>query len=874
MMGILKRLFPAKTRRASANPDVLRNAFRARYHHFKLLLNANNRALEVMAEIEEALQGSRPFGMPYVLSRCTSVSTSVWQIVQNLNELAPGGEYEELYEKFKEIQKRINPFVQRKTSSKEGPLVIPLADVDMDAADLVGEKMANLGEIKNRIYSNVPDGFVITAKGYQRFMEHSDLQTEIDRKIQSTNIERLDQLYRLSAQIQQTIIAAPLPGDLESAIRENFRLLQAREGRRIRVAMRSSALGEDFRVTSFAGQYRSELNVSGDNLLQAYKEIVASKYGLTAMSYRFHRGIRDEDVDMCVGCMIMADAVSSGVMYSSNPLDIRDNRITINAVWGLPKPVVDGSAAADLFIISRGEPATITRKDIPFKEQKFTCYPEEGVCRLEAIAEEAQSPSISDEQAKELARLAVELEAYYGAPRDIEWAIQADGSVVVLQCRPLLQKATHDVSDLRLITEDQETGTVILQGGFKASPGVAAGPVHTVKRDMDAMQFPKGAVLVAAQSLPRWATLLSRAAAVIAEKGSVTGHFANVAREFEVPALIGVNGAMERLKQDQVVTLDADGLRVYEGRVEQLLGRRPGPKNLMLESPVFAALKGAAQHIVPLRLLDPDAPSFKPRHCRTFHDITRFCHEKAVHEMFRFGRDHHFLERSSKQLLCDVPMQWWILNLDDGFKEEVIGPHVRLENIVSVPMLAIWEGITRFPWEGPPAVDGRGFMSVMFEATRNPALVPGLRSRYADRNYFMVSKNFCSLNSRLGFHFSIVEALVSERSSENYIRFQFKGGAADDQRRQSRIMFIKGLLEEYGFRAEVRGDHLLAGIEDYEKDFMEDRLRILGYLTIHVRQLDMIMANGSRVNHYRAKFDTDIRTLISSDKKHPHLSPL
>ncbi len=816
-----------------------------------------------MAEIEEGLKGARPFGMAYVLARCTSASTNVWQIVRNLNELAPG-EYEELYEKFKEIQKKINPFVQRKTRLKGGPLVIPIADVDKDSADLVGEKMANLGEIKKMIHTNVPDGFVITAKGYQRFVEHSDLQGEIDRRIQSTNIERLDQLYRLSAQLQQTIIAAPLPEDLESAIKENFRLLEEREGQCIRVAMRSSALGEDLRATSFAGQYRSELNVSGDNLSQAYKEIVASKYGLTAMSYRFNRGIRDEDVDMCVGCMTMADAVSSGVMYSSNPIDIRDNRITINAVWGLPTPVVNGSAASDLFIITRDEPAVITRKDIPFKEQKFTCYPEEGVCRVESTAEEAQSPSISDEKAKELARLALGLEAYYGSPRDIEWAIQADGSIVVLQCRPLLRKATHDVPDL-MGAMDQEMGTVILQGGFKASPGVAAGPVYMIQRDMDAMQFPEGAVLVAAQSLPRWATLLSRAAAVITERGSVTGHFANVAREFEVPALIGVNGVMELLRKDQVVTVDADGLRVYEGRVEQLLGRREGPKNLMVESPVFAALKGAAQYIVPLRLLDPDAPSFKPKHCRTFHDITRFCHEKAVYEMFRFGSDHHFPERSSKQLLCDVPMQWWVLNLDDGFKEEATGPLVRLENIVSVPMLAIWRGITRFPWEGPPAVDGKGFMSVMFEATRNPALVPGLRSRYADRNYFMVSKNFCSLNSRLGFHFSIVEALVSERASENYVRFQFKGGAADDQRRQGRIELIKDLLEGYGFRAEVRGDHLLAGIENHEQHFMEARLEILGYLTIHVRQMDMIMANDARVNHYKEKFDRDIRTMISNN---------
>ncbi len=817
-----------------------------------------------MAEMEEALKGYRPFGMAFVLSRCTGVSTNVWQIVKNLNELAPGM-YEELHEKFKEIQKRINPFVQRKRLLREGPLVIPLEKADKDMADLVGDKIANLGEIKNRIQLRVPNGFVVTATGYQRFMEHSDLQAEIDRKIQSTDTERLDHLYALSAEIQQMIIRAPLPQDLESAILENYRLLEEHECKGVTVAMRSSALGEDYIRTSFAGQYRTELNVSSEDIFQAYKEIVASKYGLPGMTYRFNRGIRDEDIAMCVGCLMMVNAISSGVMYSSNPVEFRDNSIIINAVWGLPRIVVDGSSATDLFVISRGHPMEIVQKEIPFKEQKFVCYPEEGVCRLEMTAEDGQKASISDEQAKELARLAVRLEEFCGTPQDIEWAIQADGSIIVLQCRPLQQAEAHEFPKLQDMVH-RETDSAIIQGGSRASPGVAAGPVYMLKKDVDALRFPDRAVLVAAQSLPRWATLLGRAAAVITEKGSIAGHLANVAREFGVPALFGVKGAMDLLRNGQVVTVDADGLKVYEGHIEEALETKEGPKSFMLGSPVFEALKGASQHIIPLNLLDPDAPSFKPKYCETFHDITRFCHEKAVHEMFQFAKEHHFPERSSKQLLCEVPMQWRVLNLDDGFREQVDDRYVRLENIVSIPMLALWEGITAFPWEGPPPVDGRGFMSVMFDATRDTSLVTGVRSRYFNRNYFMISKNFCSLSSRLGFHFSIVEALVSDRVSENYVSFQYKGGGADDHRRHRRILFITDILEEHGFRVEVRGDHLLARMGNYEKAFMEDRLRIVGYLTIHTMQLDMIMANESRVSYYRSKMNEEVRTLIHSSQ--------
>ncbi|MBW2615237.1 MAG: pyruvate, water dikinase [Deltaproteobacteria bacterium] len=858
MIDMLKGLFQMKQDRESVNVEELRTAFQARYHQFKLLLNANNKALEIMAEMEEALGGGQPFGMNFVQARLTGVSTSVWQIIKHLNDLAPG-KYEALYGQFKEIQKKINQYVQRKSLGEEGPLVLPLDSVDKDMADQVGSKVANLGEIRNRIQLRVSNGFAITASAYQRFMEHNDLQAEIDRLIQATDVERLDQLFSLSANIQQLIIRSSLPEDLEVAINEQYRLLEEEDGKGINVAMRSSALGEDLAGITFAGQYRSELNVSSENIAQAYKEIVASKYGLPGMTYRLNRGIRDEDVVMCVGCMSMVDAVAGGVTYSANPVNIQDNSVLVNAVWGLPKSVVDGNTPSDLFVVSRGEPMTILEKDIPVKTHKYACYPDEGLCRIDITGDKSRQASLKDEQVLELAKLAVRLEAHYGGPQDIEWAVRADGSIVLLQCRPLEQKgATNQDRDSDMFNDLPP----LLRGGVTASPGVAAGPVFIVKKEIDTLKFPSGGVLVTAQSLPRWAMLLNRAAAVVTEQGSMAGHLANVAREFGVPALFGIKNAVQQLKNGQPVTVDADCQRIYEGRIDVLLERQKSPKNLMEGSPVYEALKGAGKHIIPLRLLDPYSPRFTPKNCRTFHDITRFCHEKVVDEMFRFGKEHRFPERSSKQLFCETPMKWWILNLDDGFSEEVEGKFVRLDNIVSIPMLALWEGIIAVPWEGPPPVDGKGFMSIMFQATTNTALNTGVRSEYAARNYFMISKNYCSLSSRLGFHFSTVEALVSDRSGENYINFQFKGGAADDLRKQKRVFFVGNILEEYGFRVEIKQDHLAARIEGHEKYFMIDRLKIVGYMTIHTRQIDIILFNHSKVNYYRTKITKDINEII------------
>jgi len=202
-VGVVERLtslFRKSPRPEPQSPDELRLAFRGRYHLFKLLLNANNKALDLMAEMEEALKGAWPFGMSFVRSRCTSVSTSVFQIVKNLTDLAPG-KYNALFPRFKEIQTKINPHLRPAEVSQGGALVRSLREVDKSMADQVGSKMASLAEIGRQVDFRIPAGFAITATGYGLFMDHSDLQAEIDRRIQSTNVGQLDQLFSLSASI-------------------------------------------------------------------------------------------------------------------------------------------------------------------------------------------------------------------------------------------------------------------------------------------------------------------------------------------------------------------------------------------------------------------------------------------------------------------------------------------------------------------------------------------------------------------------------------------------------------------------------------------------------------------------------------------------
>lgn len=863
----LSALFPAKASTVTPEDvETLRSAFKERYHSFKMLLGANNRALEIMSEIEQALQGHASFDMAFVRGKSTEVTINVHRMIQQMDRLAPG-KYAGLSPRYLDIRESIEGILAVRRPDTEHLLVVDFDAVGEDMAPLVGSKMAGLCDIRNRLGFSVPEGFVVTTYAFDRFFSETGIQTEINRRFQTADPKDVENLHALCSEIQQFILRTPLPGELAEAITSACDRLAERGGGTLPLAFRSSAVGEDAIHSSFAGQYHSELNVDPEHAGYAYKTVVASKYTPQAVIYRMNRGFRDEDIPMAVGCLVMVDAAAGGVAYSRNPVDAADDTVHINAVHGLPKAVVDGSTPCDLFVVSKTDPPRVVRREIAAKTTRYSPNVDEGVDRIQVDDPTAESPAIEEAHQTAIAGIAATLESHYGLPQDIEWVIDRTGSIVLLQCRPLPRAMTEESSQqdsLDFPDTGEDDADLIVAGGVTASPGAAWGEVYVAAKQADTLRFPKGAVLVVHQALPRWAALLNRAAAVVSEQGGVAGHLASVCREFGIPAIFGVAGAVTRLKTGERVTVNADRLKIYRGVKDKAISGRRARPNLMLGSPIHQTLKRAGRLIIPLNLLDPDASGFKPENCATLHDITRFIHEKSVHEMFNFGKNQAFPELAAKQLVHNkVPMQWWVLDLEDGFAGPCEGKVVPIENIVSIPMLAFWEGFTAIPWEGPPAIDGGGFMSVMFQSTANPALATGVRSQYAQHNYFMISRNYCSLNSRLGYHFAILEALVGERVRENYISFQFKGGAADERRRQRRITFIGDILEDNGFAVRIRNDHMTARMEGHPQAHMEAYLKVLGYLNLHTRQLDMIMTNPTRVDHYDQKIRKDIVAILS-----------
>jgi pyruvate,water dikinase len=191
----------------------------------------------------------------------------------------------------------------------------------------------------------------------------------------------------------------------------------------------------------------------------------------------------------------------------------------------------------------------------------------------------------------------------------------------------------------------------------------------------------------------------------------------------------------------------------------------------------------------------------------------------------------------------------------------VPGPLVDIAEIASAPMLALWEGLTAVAWAGPPTAGAAGFMSVVFESAMNRELENSAPSVMADRNYFIISDKYMILQARYGYHLCTVECLAGSDKHENFVSFQFKGGAADRERRRLRAAMIATLLEEHGFHADVKDDALSALADGLDTTATLRKVRLLGYLLIHTRQVDMIMRESARAQALEEKLRKDMSEL-------------
>lgn len=846
----IRDFFSRKRQEKALKNEDEREAFIAFYEAFRNLLHSNHQVLAIMGDMQEKAGGAYLFDTAYIRTSCRALLEGIENIIGQLN-LLTADRYTDLMIPYQACMAEIQKLLDESVTLPETDYVLPLSQIGSRDDAAVGGKFALLGELANTLDLPVPPGFVITTSGYRAFVEHNHLDAFLKQELESLDIRDYNALRAATDQIQRRMLQAEVPDDLQQAIFGAYEALCRRTGRTaVRLAVRSSGLHEDIRA-SFAGQYKSALNVPPDRLLAQYIQILVSQFSPRALFYLQSRGFRIEEMAMAVGVLTMVEAQISGVLYSRDPRNPLRDRVMVNAVRGLGPYAVGGVVTGDFYVIDfeNGAPA-VTRTESGAQSVMLVPDAEGGTCEQLVDAGAADLPCLERDQIRKLAEAARRLEEHFDGPQDIEWSLDDHGRFYYLQSRPLRispSSASAEDNPPRSVKDHR----VLIDKGTVVCRGAASGPAYVIRREDDMAGFPENAVLVVRHSDPEYASLLKKAAALVSDVGTPLSHLATVAREYNLPAIFNTASATEVLADGLRVTVDAFYGNVYEGRVDELLARGARPEDFSAV-PAVKKLRRMLEYITPLHLTDPRSADFSPRGCRTLHDITRFAHEQSLRAMLDLSRESHFSDHSARQLVSTAKLQWWVIDLGDGVEPGTRGKTVDIEQIRSIPLRALWEGMTAIPWKGPPPMNAKGFMATVLNSSADPNLEPSVRSRLADRNYILVARNFCNVSTRLGFHFSTTEAYVGQESEANYISFIFTGGGADEGRRLRRVQLIARLLETFDFRVEIRRDTIFARIEGYPADFMHSRLHALGHVIVHTRQLDMSMFNEKMVDwHYK-----------------------
>ena len=861
--------------RAQAREQEALTELKARYHAFRIFLENNGKALELLVAIDGKLHRAEETDIRMAVEELLSVSS---ELVDGLNLLS-GDRHTGLYALHGQLAAAIDTCLRTLTDHPaDATYCLGLDALETNTPLQSGAKAANLARLR-RIGLPVPNGFVCTVRACTTYLHSGQLMDGIARILREVEFERTE-VSAAAVQIREMILHTPLPADLDAALRAAYLELARTEGddkqAPLAVSVRSSGATEDGVEHSFAGQFTSILNVHGiDGVLAAYREVIASGFSARAIAYRLNAGLSPVDFDLAVLVQVMAPADSAGVLFTVDPSQPESGRMLISAVPGLGTMAVGGSAPVDLYRPPRAQstndidfPAAHYLEGAQIARKTMREVPDtRGGLRLEAVPqEEAEQPLLSVATLRELTRIGSTIEGLEGMAQDVEWAFSAQGGLTILQARPLRLAASKE-HRLRL-----PSLAAPLFSGICASSGKVAGKVRLVRSTRELQQLDSRfiddlhqspCILVLPHSIVDAARLLPYCAGVVIDIGNPTDHLACIAREYAIPMITGAQNGLTDLEDGQWIILDADNGLVLEAPESVQLQAVHNQRNRREEqgaNPAGPPLAGAETTptlppgrqelrslIVPLNLTDAYGPTFSLRECRTIHDMVRYTHEMAVLAMFRAG--DQVMEDAGdllRPLEIGVPFSFLVIDLGGGIrksKDRTLASRLTIrhplsrEDVLSTPLAALCDGLIT--------------PGLCYHSAPDPSALPGIFSNtlldergprpVGSFNYALAARDYLNLNARVEFHFAMVDAVCGRDTHANYIRFRFKGGGAGLERSHRRAVFLQHVLVQNAFYTTVAGDLVTASLTGASKEHIYRHLVMIGRLLGFSRFLDGVM---------------------------------
>jgi pyruvate,water dikinase len=311
-----------------------------------------------------------------------------------------------------------------------------LEEIGQEYNDIVGKKCANLGEMI-KMGLPVPRGFSLSVKAEERFLRETNTDQEIRQFFTKFGgkVQGLKQYEDASRGLRQIIETKEMPQDIRETIMSYYEHLCDRCGVEVAVSVRSAG------TLSHPGQYETYLNVRGrDEVLQKIVKVWSSIYNTRTIAALDRKGLPVEDSPPIGVCVLeLVNARCAGVGFTCHPESGDLSQIVIEGNWGLGESVVSGALIPDKYIVDKNT-LNIIEKAIGDKPMQVVAT-DEGAVEQETPPDKQCIHCLSDNEVVRIAELAKALEAHFGVPQDIEWAISDDSlspdNIFLLQTRPV-----------------------------------------------------------------------------------------------------------------------------------------------------------------------------------------------------------------------------------------------------------------------------------------------------------------------------------------------------------------------------------------------------------------------------------------------------
>ncbi len=304
----------------------------------------------------------------------------------------------------------------------------PFHQISNNDVAIAGGKGASLGEM-TQAKIPVPPGFIVLAGAFDRFLEETDLDVEIEAALHKVNQKDVNSVDRVSNEIREMILDIEFPKDLAKDVFQHFAKLKVPL-----VAVRSSATAEDSSVASWAGELESYLNTTKKTLLENVKKCWASLFTPRAIVYRYEQKLHTTKVSVAVVIQAMVQSEVSGITFTVHPVTKDYDQMVIEAGYGLGEAIVGGMVTPDTYVIQKKN-WTFIDKNISEQRMMIVKSPK-GNEEKTVPKTWQEKQKLPDAKILVLAKLCGNIEKHYGKPMDIEWGF-AHGKLYILQARPI-----------------------------------------------------------------------------------------------------------------------------------------------------------------------------------------------------------------------------------------------------------------------------------------------------------------------------------------------------------------------------------------------------------------------------------------------------